>query len=702
MRTAALIGALVLAVVGSTLCDDNPPPIGELEIPEHLSTVFDVVSVCGWVLDFEDAQVTVTVFVDGAQVGTASYPAGNRPDIQAAYPEVPHSLQTGFGYALNTKLYPNGSHRIRVVAADPQGESAVIGEAEVTIMNSGTPQPRPWPDTSNGIYVFNDQIADYITGAQTFFAATHYSGCQKVIRFFADSLRIHNPNFLILHYRLGLGLGYRAPDGQGQPTGEWLRIIEGNNWVREWPDNPQDQWFFPYDSSPKVYQNQWGWYLIDPDNASWRSYWLAEVLRQIQTNDDDGLFADSFSVPNFMGGYSFTPNLPSYDPTFETAWSGRIERWIAAIKQDFGSQYRLIPNVGAWVTTRDVTNYTGADGAMIEGFCGWGQSSPFELVDWQLQMNRILSLARIGKIVIAQAYVDSPSDIAYRKFLLGSYLLVKGSKSFINMELAMEPEWFPEYGIDLGAPLDALPSDINSFYRADWGVYAREYAKGFTLVNPRDTPRTFSVGSGYKRVTPVGGGIVPADGDISERRLAYEPVTSVTVLPYSSEILVAEGSGPAHTHRRSQQRLQRTWASRRAVLPNKRELHAGQHRRTAAQLDRGPPAIIELAHAERHVRDSGFRGADRSHRISDIGRQCARPGHLQRHRRYHEHHERHWQHHEGGSASGHRFAGYGFHRGHTDRGSRFVRASRGTVLAERKDIFGTQPRLGRGSVLSHS
>ncbi|HSC03331.1 MAG TPA: hypothetical protein VLC49_08430 [Solirubrobacteraceae bacterium] len=34
--------------------------------------------------------------------------------------------------------------------------------------------------------------------------------------------------------------------------------------------------------------------------------------------------------------------------------------------------------------------------------------------------------------------------------MLGSYLLVKGSHTFVNMDIGSEPQWVPEYGVDLG------------------------------------------------------------------------------------------------------------------------------------------------------------------------------------------------------------------------------------------------------------
>ena len=58
-----------------------------------------------------------------------------------------------------------------------------------------------------------------MSDAQVAFAVTHYDGTQKMTRDQADRLRAADPDFLILHYRLGHGLGYRAIDPPCQPTG---------------------------------------------------------------------------------------------------------------------------------------------------------------------------------------------------------------------------------------------------------------------------------------------------------------------------------------------------------------------------------------------------------------------------------------------------------------------------------------------------
>ena len=396
---------------------------------------------------------------------------------------------------------------------------------------------RPFPNTTEGIYVFNDQLAGWdMTEAQFEFAATHFVGTQKMIRSHADRLRAYQPDFIILHYRLGLGLGHRIPEENCQPSGEWIEIIEGNNWIREWPDSPSEDWFFHWDGQ-RVYHCPWGWYLMEPNNTDWRSYWIGEVLRQLEANDNDGLFADSYSVPNYLGAWDYDPPLPEVDATFESAWSDRIESLTSFVTEQFDGNYYFIPNVGSWITTRDATDYSGVDGVMIEGFGAWDAYTPFDIGDWKLQMNRILSLTNQDKILILQTYIDDPDHVEWRLFCVANYLLVKGSYSFINIDYFMEPEYFPEYDLDLGEPSDLLPANIDNYYDSNWDVYVRHYTKGMVLVNPGTEHALIDLGKTYQLGNVEGGGTVRSDGTI-DGSLSYESVNTITLHPFRGAILL--------------------------------------------------------------------------------------------------------------------------------------------------------------------
>jgi hypothetical protein len=282
---------------------------------------------------------------------------------------------------------------------------------------------------------------------------------------------------------------------------------------------------------------------MELDDPGWRAYWAGEVLRQIRANDDDGVFMDSLSVPNYLGADTFAPPLPAVDATFEAAWSRRIADWLTYLQTLWATaspRPYLVPNVGSWVTTRDVTDYSAADGVMIEGF-GYNAWTDFGTEDWALQMDRALAWVRTGRALIAQSYVDAV-DVDARLFSLSSYLLIQGPHTYVNLDLGLELEWFPEYAIDLGAPVDPLPDTIAGLRDAASGAYVRRFARGRAIVNPGPGTATVNLGTTLYRVVPVGGGLIGEDGLIpSAWRLTFTPVTAVTLASGQAAILLTTG-----------------------------------------------------------------------------------------------------------------------------------------------------------------
>ena len=129
-----------------------------------------------------------------------------------------------------------------------------------------------------------------------------------------------------------------------------------------------------------------GWYLTNPDDASWRARFTTDLRGEIARTGADGAFLDSASVPSYFGGGSFRPPLPDLDPSFERGWTRRLTRCLAYVRGRTGRP--VIANAGSWVTTRDATDYSRVDGVMIEGFA----APDIVPVDWRLQLNRVLSL----------------------------------------------------------------------------------------------------------------------------------------------------------------------------------------------------------------------------------------------------------------------------------------------------------------------
>jgi Hypothetical glycosyl hydrolase family 15 len=372
---------------------------------------------------------------------------------------------------------------------------------------------RPIPNTNGAVHVWNDQLPDSMTPAQIRFVARHVDGTQKVSLATARRLRAFNRGFLVLYYRLGIGDGpvpFRLNGGWSSDYGFVTR---------------HESWFW-HISGRRVYQSQWGWYLMNPDTA-WRTYWATSVLHQAGLLGDDGVFADSLSVPQYLGAESFTPPLRYF--VGEAAWTARIDRFMRYEKRRLRGRLWFIPNAGSWITTRDRTDYAIADGVMIEGFAESAPTSPYALGDWRLEMNRTLSLVRRGRVLIAQSYL-SPGDLPARTFVLGSYLLIKGSRTFLNMDIGQMPQWFPEYGVPLGPALTPPPASIDAL-RVRGGLFVRRYAHGLVAVNPDDRAHALAVPAGARLVVPVGGGALNDAADTRGWGLGQRPVHGSFTLP---------------------------------------------------------------------------------------------------------------------------------------------------------------------------
>ena len=402
--------------------------------------------------------------------------------------------------------------------------AAVAGALAVALLlgwPGGALALRPIPDTTAAVHVWNDQLPDSMTDAQIRFVARHVDGTQKVSFGTARRLRAVNPAFLVLHYRLGIGDG-PVP----------FRI--GDRWASDYRSVTRHESWFWHQGARRVLNSQWDWYVMNPDSG-WRSYWASSVLHEASLLGDDGVFADSLSVPQYLGADGFDPPFQYF--VGEAAWTARIDRFLSYQQQRLRGRLWFIPNAGSWITTRDRTDYAIPDGVMIEGFAEGDASSFYALEDWQLQMNRVLGLIRRGRIVLAQSYL-SARDMTARGFVLGSYLLVKGTHTFLNMDVGQVAQWFPEYSVALGPALGPPPASIDAL-RVAGGLYVRRYAHGIVAVNPGAGSRALRPAGPMRLVRPLGGGALDDGAGIHGWGLRLAPVRgSIAVPPHDGVVLL--------------------------------------------------------------------------------------------------------------------------------------------------------------------
>lgn len=407
---------------------------------------------------------------------------------------------------------------------------------------------RTFPDTADGIYVFVDQLSGGLTVAQRQFAASHYVGTQKQTSGLIDAIRVYNPNFIMIQYRLGV-----------RDSGHSANFIHNNTWSNDWATiDPHNEWFIPHadtNPDPRVYQLYAGWlkeYCMDisgeinggigtPTAYGWKEYWSDTVISDINASHGDGVFADSTHLPyavpadqynSIIGGPPHTPYIYHMEKYYDYVYQ----------QLDQADKY-FIPNIGGLMTTIDTTNgyYEDVHGAMVEGF-----GHILSEFDWRLQMNRVLRLLRNDKIFIAQNNVSGHTDIAGRQWLLANFLLLKHNKSYINMFSSADTQlyWWPEYDLDLGAQEDTtVPGDVSALLDGS-GIYVRRYEKGLVLVNPTGAARTyfFAPGEPNELVEPWGGGAINTSGNmVRPAGLNLIPQGGSIMLPgWSSAILVPE------------------------------------------------------------------------------------------------------------------------------------------------------------------
>ena len=124
----------------------NQAPFGFIDIPgpSGLEGANGAFPVAGWAVDDIDID-HIDFLVDGQIVAgavgrgepsTATY-GTTRPDVAAAFPDVPLALYSGFIANIDTSQFLNGIHVISVRATDNEGASREIGTRRVQIVNNG-------------------------------------------------------------------------------------------------------------------------------------------------------------------------------------------------------------------------------------------------------------------------------------------------------------------------------------------------------------------------------------------------------------------------------------------------------------------------------------------------------------------------------------------------------------------------------------
>jgi hypothetical protein len=117
-------------------------PYVQIDTPAANATLTGSVTLAGWAIENintigPNPVSSVTVFVDGSQVGTATYGI-SRPDVCAAFPGRLGCPNVGWNYTLNVAALASGNHTLRIVATDTAGNSSSSSVAFSTTVATPT------------------------------------------------------------------------------------------------------------------------------------------------------------------------------------------------------------------------------------------------------------------------------------------------------------------------------------------------------------------------------------------------------------------------------------------------------------------------------------------------------------------------------------------------------------------------------------
>jgi hypothetical protein len=448
-----------------------------------------------------------------------------------------------------TQVAP-GSAVSLVVSTGPPVSTSPVAQCLESVVPS--PHHSTLPQTTTCVIAFSDQIHAGLPDLYIHFAATHFAGAQKMLKADNDQLRAYNPNWVALHYQLGMAAS----------PAEYIRgVMVGGSlvaqWSASWPYvNTQESWFMHNDNSvrhcgPNNYNC-----ILNISDQNVQSWWLDEAVAGMRAAGAQGVFADTFVEG--ISGYDVVPpdnRFASTNPANPSAWPGGVTwldqrlNWITTIAGSFAQtpeQFLVIPNIGSGATGWDTTDFASSriDGAMLEGIALDFKDTP----DWILEMNRAVALTSSGKIVLFQTYPGgNQGTSAFQQdvnYALASYLLIKGDYTYINLpggntNKGTSVYYYPQYEAleQLGGPLSALPTNIASYLWS--GVYRRDFQHGFVLVNPSDSTISITLPEGYQQLQCSGGGEVgssdidPATSNYVGGSCSLQPVTSIALAPWS-------------------------------------------------------------------------------------------------------------------------------------------------------------------------
>ncbi|MBM4360642.1 MAG: hypothetical protein FJ096_21245, partial [Deltaproteobacteria bacterium] len=398
--------------------------------------------------------------------------------------------------------------------------------------------PRALPDTSSEVSLLVDRLPVAMSPAQLAFAASRFAGTRRITSTVASALRAYRPGFIVLHERLA--------HWQGGENLEFL--IDGKTWGSDYATVAEHEpWFWHLPDGKRVASALDGKWLMNVADTDYRAYWAESVAKQVELGDFDGVVAAAGSPTvvltegmkpvdaRLAGKGVVTNDLPELGGF---SYGERWEDWAKSVSGELAAGgLPLFMDIGSLEFDWDDTNYVGVPSGVLVDI---SRSATASVDDWLPWMNRLLQVTQ-GRPAIVKARLDDPTDRERRRYFLGIYLLVKGAATYLDVHASNAMEWYPEWAVKLGAPLESATS-IDQLVSPK-GIFRRRFEKGWVYVNPTDGPIPASFESIVYRVAVVGGGTVFASGN-EPGAMSFIAGTDHSVAAHSAEVLYLEKPTP--------------------------------------------------------------------------------------------------------------------------------------------------------------
>ncbi len=299
---------------------------------------------------------------------------------------------------------------------------------------------------------------------------------------------------------------------------------------------------FAYDASNNRIQNYaFGNYLMDISNPEWTD--MSTKWANEHPPEADGIMFDTATPFLLKSKYTALP--AGYN---KCEYAVDMKDHIATVKAD--SQKLLVINglkealdyCDSGTKCSGCNNYLeGVDGGIIEGFIFFQGHQYTSASQSRRFVNYLIKAGNMGKLV----HVSSKShmgNINKRLFAIAAYLLGNSeysSYSFVDLknEFSAPLQYYPEYEINLGAPLE-FPNRVEDLLNSSRTLAIRHFENGMVIVNPFDKDATIQVDGGFSRIIPHGGGPVDVNANY-DGYLEYQEVPAGTLkVPANTAIIL--------------------------------------------------------------------------------------------------------------------------------------------------------------------